>query len=153
MALGSWKHRSGGGSCRGAWNPPLNVRLVVEMLWLRDLLFADLDQAQRTAIWRVGITALLVFHVSWACGWVPGLPGFAMATDYQVLSVKVNRVERSLLEKDLVEAQERFCNARAGGNITAQRYAEERRRRLSGEFRAVSVAPMSLPSCTELGIK
>lgn len=117
-----------------------------------NFFFGDLSREARTAVWRVSITAFLVFHIFWACGWIPGIPGFAMAAEYQGLQDEVQTVKETLLEKDLIESQERFCHARVGGNLTAMRYAEERRRRLLGEFRAMTDEAFNLPSCMELGI-
>lgn len=126
---------------------------------LADFLLGDLDREQRTAVWRIALACVFVGHVSWACGWLPGIPGFAMAAEQDALAAShlalsgtVNRVEVSLLEKDIIEAQERFCKAALAGNTEAQRYAEERRRRLLQEWQDMKGQAFDLPSCSELGI-
>ena len=121
--------------------------------FLSDLLMADLDRNQRTAVWRVCLTALIGLYVSWGFGWLPGNSGFAMASDFYALSDTVTKVELSLLEKDIIEAQERFCISRLNGNREAQRYAEERRRRLLLEWRGLTGIAYDLPSCAALGIE
>ena len=120
---------------------------------LHDLLLADLDPAQRTALWRIGITGLISFHVAWACGWIPGMTGFAMAGDFHFLAEKVDSIEISLLEAEIIEAQERFCRAELDSNIPAKRYSAERLRELVYEYEKLTSMIFRLPTCNELGIQ
>lgn len=117
-----------------------------------NLLLGDLDQEQRTAVWRIGLTFLILGHVSWACGWLPGISGFAMAADYERLAGTVDKVTVSLLEKDIIQAQERFCLAIRDRNPEAQRYALDRRRKLMQQWLDLKDKPFALPTCQELGI-
>ena len=130
----------------GEWS--LDVRTI-----FHDLLLADLDPAQRTVLWRVGLTAALVFHVSWACGWIPGMTGFAMAADYHFLAEKVDSIELSLLEEKIIEAQERLCRADAENNVPAMRYSAERLRELVYEYESMTGKIFRVPQCNELGIQ
>lgn len=52
------------------------------------------------AAWRVAILSILslfAFHVAWACGWVPGIPGFAMAADVSELVGKQAQIEQAVV--------------------------------------------------------
>lgn len=120
--------------------------------FLSDLLLGDMDRQQRTGVWRIAITLLAAGHIAAAYGWLPGMSGFVLASDYQGLANNVRKVEASLLEKDIIEAQERFCKARVVGNTDAQRYAEERRRRLLREWVEMTGREFTPPTCAELGI-
>ena len=119
---------------------------------LEHLLFADLDPAQRAKLVQIGIVVFIGFHVAWACGWIPGIPGFAMAGDVTQLSGKVSGIEQSLLEAEIIEAQERLCKADAENNVPAMRYSAERLRELAYQYESMTDKVFRLPTCNELGI-
>lgn len=78
---------------------------------LRDWMVADMPPRAKVALWRGSITALLLFHIFWACGWVPGMPGFALAAHAEDTNSEVRQLRIELLERDLLDAHALRCAA------------------------------------------
>jgi hypothetical protein len=131
--------------------------------FVKSLLLADLAPEQRTAVWRIIVTFAIAWHITVASGWMPGVPGYVLESDYDKLSATViqietnltsavNKLEISRLKEDIINAQERFCRAQKDGNTVAQRYALERRDELRDQWKDYFGTDFNLPTCQELGI-
>lgn len=81
------------------------------------------------ARWRLAVAGgffAMAFHVAWACGWVPGLPGFAEARDLREQQVIVQEVAQGqnlilvrLIAADIETARQRQCQALRENNRAA----------------------------------
>jgi hypothetical protein len=113
---------------------------------LTDFLFKDMSTEQRTAVWRMGMTAVLVFHIALVHGCLPGVAGFADAETVETIQV-------TMLEESIIEAQGRFCTSQMNENSEALPFTEQRRRRLAQKWLELKGAPFDMPSCAALGIR
>ena len=43
-----------------------------------------------TAAWRVLVAFVITMHVAWACSWLPGISGFALAADLEASKLETN---------------------------------------------------------------
>lgn len=94
--------------------------------------FSSLPRGVRYTIQVWVVTALFVSHIAWACGWIPGVSGFAFASDIddvqhdlQALSTEVQHELRELtgelrtqrieyLEERILSAYAQQCSATKG---------------------------------------
>ena len=126
---------------------------------LIDAVMGDMTDQQRRAVWRTAFIAILGLHIFWACGWLPGVSGFAMASDFkliknevEILKDEVGDIRTALLVKDIETAQQRICEAQKANNTKALRYAAERKTELTRRFVESEGRNPVIPSCAELGI-
>lgn len=81
----------------------------------------------QTAVWRVAIMLVVGAHVVWACGLLPGMPGFALAADVQDNTLKLGQIEKSVncnaieseikrLRSELRDNETRLIEAQQDGN-------------------------------------
>jgi len=78
---------------------------------LKDLI-SSLASSDAAGMWRVFTALLLVGHIAWACGWLPGISGFAFANDVDALRDEFNDYLRVDLDEKLFNMQERLCALR-----------------------------------------
>lgn len=83
------------------------------MSFLKDLFELSLAEDSRTAAyWRLFIALLLTTHIAWACGWLPGVSGFAFAGEVHKLTTEFREHLVTDLEEKLFNMQERLCELR-----------------------------------------
>lgn len=98
-------------------------------------------------IWQMLITFFGAFHVAWACSWLPGIPGFAMAADAHEIKQAVDELRQNLLEKAIFDTRILQCTAMEEGN--GRVYAEKLRGFLV-EYKETTGHDYPLPACDEL---
>jgi len=79
--------------------------------------------------WRMAVAGAVCafsFHVAWACGWVPGLQGFALADDARVQVQTVQQLQQGqntilvrLIAGDIEAARQQQCRAIQTNNRAA----------------------------------
>lgn len=144
------------------------------MSWgrIQEILFEGMtSQQQRTVIFAV-LTLFFIFHVAWACGHIPSMPGFALASDIEDVSLELREIDKSA--REAVEAareqskkveglvlslhveilEERMMSlhilrCRAGNTETKQLYANRIQRNLS-KYRELQGYHYQLPACEDL---
>lgn len=130
---------------------------------LASALSAVIPPAEATpralARWRLAVAAgffALAFHVAWACGWVPGLPGFAEARDLQEQRTLVQRVSDGqnailirLIRADIESSRIQQCRAlQAGNRAAADGWATSLRTALA-EYLSLAGREYQLRDCAE----
>lgn len=117
---------------------------------------ASADERQ-LGVWRAFIataTLLLMFglagHIAWACGYIPGLPGFARAQDVHELKTDFRKQQIRLLEQALLDMRARQCRAIVDDNREAKRFTAERMAQLSTEYYALAGYLYPVPDCNAL---
>jgi hypothetical protein len=143
--------------------------------WLANFVTGDMEPGERQAAARVVLWAIVVSHIAWACGWIPGLQGFAFASEVDDKIAEVVRpLERQLrgLERDvadvrkeqraarvtaleglLFETRRAQCSAIRDENREAMRFYAQRMDQLRAEYHGTTGREYAPASCSELGIK
>ena len=120
---------------------------------LKDLI-SSLASSDAAGMWRVFIALLLVGHIAWACGWLPGISGFAFANDVDALRSEFNEYLKVDLEEKLFNMQERLCALRAGDknvHVPDREYRfKERIRVLLNAYRDLISRSYVLDECARL---
>lgn len=112
---------------------------------LLDLVASDLSPAMKTVLWRVLITILVGVHVAWACGWLPGISGFAMADDLKQMNRDISRLEQTIacnlieteinrLRAELRSVETEMFSARQDGNQDLLSFLQNRVNQISDEI-------------------
>jgi hypothetical protein len=69
-----------------------------------------------TAAWRIVVTLVVGGHIMWACGWVPGLAGFALAADVaeanKSLQGQLSQIQHSQRISLRIALAEEICRLR-----------------------------------------
>lgn len=132
----------------------------------------DANQDQ-LAVWRASIaggyillTALGSFHVAWACGFIPNLPGFALTTDlvqteakfedkFEQLQNQFRKQELRLLEQAILDMRSRQCKVIQStgdpeNNADLKRFVAEKMAKLKYDYRNMAGYEYSVPPCGDL---
>lgn len=134
-----------------------------------SLVWGDASPSERARTLRVAFRALILFHIAWACGWLPGWQGFARAEEVD------GKIQTAIepIQKQLTEINQKLAISEAvqrrilQGQIAAQlrdlhRFKcttldETTRARMERdiedaqqEYRALSAERYPLPPCREL---
>lgn len=104
--------------------------------------------------WRLMVWAIQWFtlsflgaHIAWACNWLPGVPGFALAADVVGIQSSLQNLTVDLLSKNIFEMRIRQCRAVASG--TQQIYTEQLQKLLD-QYQSIAGKTYLLPACSEL---
>lgn len=111
------------------------------------------------ARWRLSMAAFVFafcFHVAWACGYIPGLPGFAQARDLTEQRTLVQQVSEGqeailvrLIRADIESARQQQCRAlRENNRAAAEGWAVSLRTALA-EYQSLAGAEYRLRECSE----
>jgi hypothetical protein len=100
------------------------------------------------ALWQIGLTAFVTFHVAWACNWLPGIGGFAMAADVEKLQRDVHTIIVAQVRGDLFAVRVKQCEAMKEGRPTAV-YAEKLQDLLA-IYEDATGGTYRLPLCQEM---
>lgn len=66
-----------------------------------------------TSGWRAFILLVVGGHIMWACGWVPGLTGFALASDVMNVQTQLEQIQKSQRISLRITLAEEICRLRA----------------------------------------
>lgn len=58
----------------------------------------DMTPLQRRIMVQSLVALLFLFHVLWACGWLPGISGFALASDTAQVQEDIKDLRRTIQE-------------------------------------------------------
>lgn len=76
-----------------------------------------------TAAWRLLVAGVIAVHIAWACSWLPGIQGFALAADLDVTKASVDARLKSIEEKQDISLRlalaAEICRIQALRNSTA----------------------------------
>jgi len=100
----------------------------------------------------LGAYVLIALMVLWSNGLIPGVSGFASDVAVQNLTDEVRWKVITDLERDIIEIQERQCQARVSQNTEALRSANEMLRDYAQKYEELAQKPVRIRSCRELGI-
>jgi hypothetical protein len=117
---------------------------------LRELIPPGIPPVAR---WRLMMFAAMVavaVHITWACGLLPGLPGFAMAADVSQIGRDVTNLREQILTGQIFETRIRQCKAVFEGNSDAKHFWSEKLGELQLEYVRLTGQPYPIPQCSEL---
>lgn len=140
---------------------------ILEWLW------SDMEPEARRNVARFFLWFIVVVHIAWACGFIPGVQGFAYATDIdrkveeaispiksEVAEIdrKLTRVEREViaariatLEKSLFDLRKAQCTAIARDNAEAVEFYSRQMQAVRSEFYTATGREYQAPTCAEVG--
>lgn len=113
------------------------------------LLFG-LSQTQIDGVFTVSWRVIIIFHISWACGWLGAFGvggGFALATDFDRANREVASLKLEILEEQIWDTRVQQCEA-----INAQQNSTAYGKRLSNllaEYHSRTKQTYQLLSCSE----
>jgi hypothetical protein len=118
-------------------------------------------EPKQTFRWRqvVSLAILLIGGAvaigdSLAWGFVPFLyPGFASAQQVKGVWTSLVEVRASQVERSILEARERQCNAILDGNMDVLQFATQRLNGSLDDYERVSKRIYRVPECSELVIR
>lgn len=113
---------------------------------LFDFTASIVPPEHRTTVWRVLITLIIAGHVAWACGWVPGVSGFAMADEVSDVKEDVKTIQIDLVDAQIFEQRLRQCQS----TDQARQVHAQRLQRLLRRYQELTGRNYQLPSCSDL---
>lgn len=106
---------------------------------------------QTVQLWVVSI--ILAFHVLWACGWIPGMPGFALDTDISEVKVELRDLTLELRQQRVDYLEERILTAYAehcrADELSLKQIHQRRLQRLLRLYQDVTGRAYPLQRCAE----
>lgn len=97
-----------------------------ELKSILSAMLPPLDDGQRRSLLTTVLVFFFAFHIAWACGYVPGLDGFARASAAEVSNRRIDAVMSTqeqilvrLMANDIENAREQQCKAIRAGNQMA----------------------------------
>lgn len=72
--------------------------MPVREFW--NLITEDLPEGAKQRFLLLVMSVFIAIHVSWACGWIPGISGFAMAQDTAEISEEVEQLREALKDQN-----------------------------------------------------
>lgn len=124
--------------------------MLEALVVLIDKLFFMEDNPNARRRWRLTVALVLLlvgFHVAWACGFVPGLDGFARADSVAVVKSDVAMIRTELLEQRLFETRVRQCTSTTSD---ARQYHGEKLQELRRTYYSVTGHDYPVPTCEEV---
>lgn len=134
-----------------------------------SLIWGDATPIERARTARVAFRAAVVFHIVWACGWLPGWQGFARASDVDdKIEAAIDPIHKQLTEIDVkLSRSEDTQKLILQGQLTAQirdlhrlkctttdDYTRSRMERdiedAQQKYRALSGERYPMPACKDL---
>lgn len=86
--------------------------------FLRALLLDPMDRDQ-VGVWVRALTVGIMLHIAWACSWLPGVQGFAQASDLAPLISDVHRIQLANIRRSIADTQKELCLLGANADIPA----------------------------------
>ena len=112
------------------------------------LMINDTPSSVRT--WRLMTTAIcltFVFHISWACNWIPGMPGFASSAEVMSQGKAIQKIQLSLLESNILDVKQQQCLA------VNKDFFTRRLQELLREYQTVTKQQYQIPTCRDFGLQ
>ena len=108
--------------------------------------------------WRIKVAltqmltmAALTLHIFWACGWIPGVPGFARSADMQDVQTSVQAIRVEQLRAALFPARVLQCRSRGSPESTgASGLTSERVSQLLNDYYRLTGVEYRLTDCADL---
>lgn len=100
------------------------------------------------ALWLILGTAFGAFHVAWACGWLPGMPGFALEVDLHKVQADVHRSLVMQYRTSIFEVRQQQCQAAREGRPLS--VYTGKLQDLMDEYDLLADQAYRLPDCNEL---
>lgn len=127
-----------------------------ELKQLFAMLLPEMTKDQRRALLTSCVIFFFAFHIAWACGWVPGLPGFAKADAVVANSERINGLMYSqneiivrLIAADVENARQNQCKSIKANNEAATLGWGQTLRTALAEYQSRSHRQYPLRSCGE----
>jgi hypothetical protein len=111
------------------------------------------ESPQGTRRWRLLVSLAVtgvVFHISWACGFIPGLDGFAHADVLNKYRDEVTNMHAEMLEQALLDTRTRQCVAIEAGNVDARYYSTQKFQELYVLYWRLAGKDYRIPDCKEV---
>jgi hypothetical protein len=89
------------------------------------------------------------FHVAWACGWVNGLEGFALAVELEDQQESIDQILSRMIATQVEEARQAQCAAIESNNDAAVRGWSSTLTRLLAEYENEAGRSYALRACSE----
>jgi hypothetical protein len=141
--------------------------------WIASLITGDMTPGERQNFIRILFWGAVSFHIAWACGLLPGVQGFAVASEVdgkiaqavepikvevREIDRKLSRVEREViaariatLEKSLFDLRKAQCTAIARENPEAVEFYGRQIQGVRAEYYAATAREYQAPTCAEVG--
>lgn len=132
---------------------------VLDLVPFARSILPPADEADGDAMrsWRLNhsitllfVTAALSVHIAWACGFIPGLYGFAHAGELMAVSKQVKETQLTLLDQSIMEARRNECRFTKQNNKDGAQFAASRLRALLSQWHDLSTHEYLLPTCDEV---
>jgi len=118
-----------------------------------EVILSGISPEVRRELMLLLLVAAFTLHVAWACGYLPRLPGFALAADVQELVSAVGRIEDSLITDRIDRLESEIRNLHMlrcyASNSTRQLYAQMLDAKLV-RYRRLTQNQLTLPPCADL---
>lgn len=112
--------------------------------------------AEKLLLWRLTLVAfntvlafIVMVHIAWACGFLPGFSGFAVASDIEDIKKDSKGLKQVILEKEIIDTAISHCHSKP--ETRAFYYA--RLIDLLKQHREIVGTQFEKPNCTELGVE
>lgn len=138
-----------------------------------DWLWQDMKPEERRNMARFFLWLIVTLHIAWACGWIPGMQGFAFASDVddkiseaiapikdevREIDRKLTRVEREViaariatLEKSLFDLRKAQCTAISRENPEAVEFYGRQMQEVRSQYYSATSREYQAPTCAEVG--
>lgn len=112
------------------------------------------EKARQRWRWNVAyfvltLAAVMAVHISWACGLLPWVSGFANAADLVRLDMRAKRIEVRLISAELYDARKEQCAATSGHLDAIKPGALRRLNALIADYESMTQLSYRLPECDE----
>lgn len=103
--------------------------------------------------WRLSISFamfLVGVHIAWACGLLPGLSGFAQASEVRAVDREVTIIRRELLETRIFDTTVKLCMAMSESRPEVKQFYSQKQRDLLTAYRDLTSRDPRVPDCREV---
>ena len=119
-----------------------------------NLLLGGATPEERSRVWRILVTTVLLVHLAWAWGMVPVVSkGFASVDSVENLQSTVQSIRVKQLLETVEKEKRNVCVHLTDGNTAALDYAVRKRDDLMREYKEVTGESPLVASCIELGVQ
>lgn len=102
------------------------------------------------AYFCLSMGAVLAVHISWACGLLPWVSGFASAADLVSLQQSNRNIEARLVAQDIYEARKEQCKAQAENDTATKPGVLRRLDGLRADYQRITGRDYRMPGCEEI---
>lgn len=112
--------------------------------------------AEKLLLWRLTLVAfntvlafIIAVHIAWACGFLPGFSGFAIASDIEDIKKDSKGLKQVILEKEIIDTAISHCSSK----LETRAFYYARLIDLLKQYREIVGAQFDKPNCIELGVE